>query len=117
MVVAILASRFSSVCEPIAFVQSASHHPPSLSPSPPPFPPTEKSEEAAEVTERVITVSDSALAHLKDLRSKQGVDHLYLRMGVRSGGCSGMSYVLDVMKKEVRFRCCSPFSILPLSFR
>ena len=52
------------------------------------------------MTERVITVSDSAITHLKDLREKQGVDHLYLRMGVRSGGCSGMSYVLDIMKKE-----------------
>lgn len=62
----------------------------------------EKNEGTVEVAERVITVSDSALEHLKDLRTKQGVDHLYLRMGVRSGGCSGMSYVLDVMKKEVR---------------
>lgn len=53
------------------------------------------------MTERVITVSDSALKHLEDLRAKQGVEHLYLRMGVRSGGCSGMSYVLDVMKPEV----------------
>ncbi|KAM3572296.1 hypothetical protein VYU27_005684 [Nannochloropsis oceanica] len=60
----------------------------------------EKNEGTVEVAERVITVSDSALEHLKDLRTKQGVDHLYLRMGVRSGGCSGMSYVLDVMKKE-----------------
>jgi len=65
------------------------------------------------VTERVITVSDSALAHLKDLRSKQGVDHLYLRMGVRSGGCSGMSYVLDVMKKEVRAHAHSLRRFLP----
>ena len=65
------------------------------------------------MTERVITVSESALEHLKDLRSKQGVDHLYLRMGVRSGGCSGMSYVLDVMKKEVRTLCPSLPSSLP----
>lgn len=41
-----------------------------------------------EVTERVITVADAAIVHLKDLKSKQGVDHLWLRMGVRSGGCS-----------------------------
>ncbi|EWM21820.1 iron-sulfur cluster assembly accessory protein [Nannochloropsis gaditana] len=60
----------------------------------------EKSEGVSDVTERVITVSDSALKHLEDLRAKQGVEHLYLRMGVRSGGCSGMSYVLDVMKPE-----------------
>ena len=40
------------------------------------------------------------MAHLTDLKAKQGVDHLWLRMGVRSGGCSGMSYVLDIMKAE-----------------
>lgn len=55
---------------------------------------TEKKEDGGgEVTERVITVAEAAINHLKDLKSKQGVDHLFLRMGVRSGGCSGMSYV------------------------
>lgn len=46
------------------------------------------------MTERVITVADAAITHLKELKAKQGVDHLWLRMGVRSGGCS------------VRWRCC-----------
>ena len=62
---------------------------------------TEKKEDGGgEVTERVITVAEAAINHLKDLKSKQGVDHLFLRMGVRSGGCSGMSYLLAFDKKE-----------------
>jgi len=37
------------------------------------------------------------LAHLMD---KQGADELHIRMGVRSGGCSGMSYVMDFMEGD-----------------
>ena len=46
--------------------------------------------------ERVISLSDAALKHLGELKEKQGTNELCLRMGVRSGGCSGMSYVMDV---------------------
>lgn len=42
-----------------------------------------------------ITLSDAALAHLTRLRDESGGDTLLLRMGVRSGGCSGMSYVME----------------------
>lgn len=38
-----------------------------------------------------ITLSDAALAHLKKLREDSGDKQLLLRMGVKSGGCSGMS--------------------------
>jgi len=31
---------------------------------------------------------------------KKGEDELYLRMGVKSGGCSGMSYVMEFIKPE-----------------
>ena len=43
----------------------------------------------------VITLSDKARSHLKHLKEKQGSEQLCLRMGVRAGGCSGMSYVMD----------------------
>lgn len=39
-------------------------------------------------------MTDSALAHVLELRAKQGGD-LCLRVGVRGGGCSGMSYTMD----------------------
>lgn len=41
-----------------------------------------------------ITLSENALAHLLKLRAGQSTD-LLLRVGVRQGGCSGMSYVMD----------------------
>ena len=45
-------------------------------------------------TERGILMSEAALAHVMALRDKQGSD-LCLRVGVRQGGCSGMSYMMD----------------------
>ncbi|MEO8891273.1 MAG: iron-sulfur cluster assembly accessory protein [Coleofasciculaceae cyanobacterium] len=41
-----------------------------------------------------ILLSDAALKHVLALREQQGAD-LYLRVGVRQGGCSGMSYMMD----------------------
>ena len=41
-----------------------------------------------------IQMTDNALGHVLALREKQGKD-LCLRVGVRQGGCSGMSYVMD----------------------
>ena len=46
----------------------------------------------------IVTFTDGALAQLHSLKEKQGMDTLQLRMGVRAGGCSGMSYVMDVLK-------------------
>ena len=45
-------------------------------------------------TEHGILMSEAALAHVRALRDKQGGD-LCLRVGVRQGGCSGMSYMMD----------------------
>ncbi len=46
-----------------------------------------------------ITLTPEALEHLKKLRAdaKAPGDHslLVLRVGVKQGGCSGMSYVMD----------------------
>ena len=44
--------------------------------------------------DRGILMSEAALAHVMALRDKQGND-LCLRVGVRQGGCSGMSYMMD----------------------
>ncbi len=41
-----------------------------------------------------IMMTDAALAHVLALKEKQG-DDLCLRVGVRQGGCSGMSYMMD----------------------
>ena len=39
-------------------------------------------------------MTDAALQHVLALREKHGSD-LCLRVGVRQGGCSGMSYMMD----------------------
>lgn len=44
--------------------------------------------------QRGIQVSESALRQVKFLRDKQDKE-LCLRVGVRQGGCSGMSYLMD----------------------
>ena len=42
-----------------------------------------------------ITVTAKAMEHIGGLKAKRGDEALVLRMGVKSGGCSGLSYVLD----------------------
>lgn len=44
--------------------------------------------------QRGIQLSQAALQHLQALQQQQG-GALYLRVGVRQGGCSGMSYMMD----------------------
>lgn len=44
--------------------------------------------------EKGIMMTESALRQVRFLRDKQGKD-LCLRVGVRQGGCSGMSYIMD----------------------
>jgi len=47
-----------------------------------------------QVPQRGIQISEAALQQLLGLRQRQGTD-LCLRVGVRQGGCSGMSYTMD----------------------
>ena len=46
------------------------------------------------IQQKGIQMSESALKQVRSLREKQGQD-LCLRVGVRQGGCSGMSYMMD----------------------
>ncbi|XP_027365812.1 iron-sulfur assembly protein IscA, chloroplastic isoform X3 [Abrus precatorius] len=41
-----------------------------------------------------ISLTDNALKHLNKMRSERNED-LCLRIGVKQGGCSGMSYTMD----------------------
>ena len=45
----------------------------------------------------MITVSDNAKKHLEDLMDKEKLtkETYFLRVGVKGGGCSGLSYVMD----------------------
>jgi iron-sulfur cluster assembly protein len=50
--------------------------------------------QATQPQQKGIALTDSALRHMLKLREDQGQD-LCLRVGVRGGGCSGLSYVMD----------------------
>ncbi len=50
--------------------------------------------QATSTQSKGIQLSESAYKHVLMLREQQGRD-LYLRVGVRQGGCSGMSYMMD----------------------
>ncbi|CAO2830550.1 unnamed protein product [Amaranthus hypochondriacus] len=54
---------------------------------------------AAEGLAPAISLTDNALKHLKRIRSDRNED-LCLRVGVKQGGCSGMSYTMDFESKE-----------------
>jgi iron-sulfur cluster assembly protein len=50
--------------------------------------------QATQPQQRGIQMTETALKHVQMLREQQGTD-LCLRVGVRNGGCSGMSYLMD----------------------
>lgn len=53
-----------------------------------------------EVMEKIVNIRPKAMDHLQQLRQSQGNEgDIFLRMGVRSGGCSGLSYIMDLVKK------------------
>ena len=48
----------------------------------------------------VINIKPKAMKRLRELREKQKTDSLVLRMGVRNGGCSGLSYIMDFATED-----------------
>ena len=50
--------------------------------------------QATQTQSKGIQLTEAALKHVLMLREQQGKD-LCLRVGVRQGGCSGMSYMMD----------------------
>lgn len=43
-----------------------------------------------------VELSEAAAKQVKDLKQAQNLpDHAFLRMGVKGGGCSGLSYLLE----------------------
>jgi iron-sulfur cluster assembly protein len=42
-----------------------------------------------------VQLSPAALKRVKELQEGQNLQHAFLRMGVKGGGCSGLSYNLE----------------------
>ncbi|MCP9464405.1 MAG: iron-sulfur cluster assembly accessory protein [Nitrospira sp.] len=53
----------------------------------------------ATTSEPMITVTEAALKEIKRLMNVQGVETGGLRLGVRGGGCSGLSYTINFDEK------------------
>jgi Fe-S cluster assembly iron-binding protein IscA len=49
---------------------------------------------------QIISIAPRALEHLLELKKSKGDQGIILRMGVRSGGCSGLSYVMDLVEES-----------------
>tara|TARA_Y100000590_G_scaffold278301_1_gene312365 strand:- start:966 stop:1298 length:333 start_codon:yes stop_codon:yes gene_type:complete len=47
---------------------------------------------------QIITLSDNAALRIKEIMSNAEKNALGVRVGVKSGGCAGMSYVMEYAK-------------------
>ena len=51
------------------------------------------------MSEHVIKLSDNAANRIKEIMSKADNSTIGVRVGVKSGGCAGMSYVMEYAKE------------------
>jgi len=51
------------------------------------------------MSEQVIKLSDNAANKIKEIMSKAENTAIGVRVGVKSGGCAGMSYVMEYAKE------------------
>ena len=47
------------------------------------------------MSEQIIKLSDNAVSKIKEIMSKAKSSTIGVRIGVKSGGCAGMSYVME----------------------
>ena len=50
------------------------------------------------MSEQVIRLSDNAVSKIKEIMSQAGNSTIGVRIGVKSGGCAGMSYIMEYAK-------------------
>ena len=51
------------------------------------------------MTKQIISLSENAADRIKKIMSSAEKDSIGVRVGVKSGGCAGMSYVLEYAKE------------------
>ena len=54
------------------------------------------------MSEKVIKLSDKAVTRIKEIMSGAETNSIGVRVGVKSGGCAGMSYVWNTQKKLIQ---------------
>ena len=54
------------------------------------------------MSEQVIKLSDNAANRIKEIMSKADNTAIGVRVGVKSGGCAGMSYMMEYAKEAKR---------------
>nr|YP_010713736.1 Iron-sulfur cluster assembly accessory protein [Galdieria phlegrea]WDA99818.1 Iron-sulfur cluster assembly accessory protein [Galdieria phlegrea] len=47
------------------------------------------------MNDSIIDITESAVQHLKDIVKSKNQEKLYIRIGIKQGGCSGLSYFMD----------------------
>ena len=52
------------------------------------------------MTKQIITLSDNAAQRIKEIMSNSKEPSIGVRIGVKSGGCAGMSYVMEYAKSS-----------------
>ena len=48
----------------------------------------------------MITVSDKAVSKIKEILESEQKSDGYIRVGIKGGGCSGFTYVLDIEENQ-----------------
>ncbi len=51
------------------------------------------------MTNKIITLSENAAFRIKEIMSKAESNAVGVRVGVKSGGCAGMSYIMEYTKE------------------
>ena len=51
------------------------------------------------MSQQVIKLSDNAASRIKEIMSKADNSAIGVRVGVKSGGCAGMSYIMEYAKE------------------
>ena len=51
------------------------------------------------MSKEVITLSNQAASRIKEIMSKDHESAIGVRIGVKSGGCAGMSYIMEYAKE------------------
>ncbi len=52
------------------------------------------------MTKQIITLSDNAAQRIKEIMANAKEPSIGVRVGVKSGGCAGMSYVMEYAKSS-----------------